>query len=1159
MELPRFVVLKSIYNRKYLHYVKEDVQMHGFLQFSGDEVVSPYAKYEVEMAKSGRGLVNIRCCYNNKYWVRWSQKDNWIVAEADEPQEDISKWSCTLFDPIYVDAMEDRRCVRFRHVQLDHYTCLWRTGGVYDSCLFAGSNAPDGDQCDVCAITDWESLLILPKHVAFKGDNGKYLSTRMIHRYRYLQFASNDIGYRYLQFASDDIGDPTVGNEVFTTRDGSVRIKSNHFGKFWRASPSWILADSDDTSSNNSDTLFWPIKVDNRVVALRNLGNNNFCKRLSTEGKKNCLNAAISTISKEARLEVVELVLSRAIYNVNYRLRDARIYSQSVLTMANGTAINRSKEPSTVEVKLQYTQSRSKTWNTSVSLKLGIKTSIQTGVPLIAEGKIEIEGEFTGEYQWGQTDESSTGIETVYTVTVPPMTMVKVSLLATKGSCDVPFSYSQRDTLTNGDQITSTMDDGVYTGINCFNFKYENKPFKLEYPDESLISISGNPTTESSNAVEQSLIGAYLKPISVGPFGGHGGQEWDDGIYTTIRQLIITSGLLVDSIQIEYDENGSSKWSEKHGKSEGATKSVVKLDDPGEFLVSISGHYGKVSELLVIRSLKIESNKRTYGPFGVEEGEYFKFPSTSSKIRGFHGRSGLWLDSIGAYFKPIFVGPFGGLGGQEWDDGIYTTIRQLIITYGLLVDSIQIEFDENGSSKWSEKHGESEGGTKSVVKLDYPGEFLVSISGHYGKAPGEFLVSAISSASNITASINSIPMLNGTNFKTWHENLQIVLGVMDLDLALRVSSPAPLTDESSSDEKRDFERWEKSNRMCLMIIKKAIPEAFRGTISETIKTAKEFLEEIKNRFAKNEKSETSTLLANLISMRYKGNGNIREYIMEMSHLASKLRAHKLDLSEDLLVHLVLISLPTQFSQFKVSYNCQKETWSLNELISHCVQEEERLKQEKIKSAHLASTSKDKGKKRKKNKEAAEVPYQKKQHKEKNVDGCFFCGAVGHKKKQCTNYHAWRAKKGDGKKFEVEAIGIFRGYKFYDPNTRSIFETENARFFEDVEFDRGDKGRDFVFEEEYVDIPTTVIDIDQAPIPDIVQEADPNQNNIQEPPVPEEQTLPPLEPMPLRRSTRERRSAVPDDYIVFLQEHEFDIVKYSVFIHSDFLWFDLTKV
>ena len=76
-----------------------------------------------------------------------------------------------------------------------------------------------------------------------------------------------------------------------------------------------------------------------------------------------------------------------------------------------------------------------------------------------------------------------------------------------------------------------------------------------------------------------------------------------------------------------------------------------------------------------------------------------------------------------------------------------------------------------------------------------------------------------------------------------------------------------------------------------------------------------------------------------------------------------------------------------------------------------MQEEERLKQEKIESAHLTGTSKDKGKKRKKDKEVIEVPYQKKQHKEKRVDGCFFCGVVGHKKKQCTNYHAWRAKKG----------------------------------------------------------------------------------------------------------------------------------------------------
>ena len=93
-------------------------------------------------------------------------------------------------------------------------------------------------------------------------------------------------------------------------------------------------------------------------------------------------------------------------------------------------------------------------------------------------------------------------------------------------------------------------------------------------------------------------------------------------------------------------------------------------------------------------------------------------------------------------------------------------------------------------------------------------------------------------------------------------------------------------------------------------------------------------------------------------MRIKGKGNIRKYIMEMSNLVTRLRTLKLELSDDILVHLVLIFLPTQFSPFKISYNTQKEKWTLNELIAQCVQKEEILKQEKIESAHLTTTYHD---------------------------------------------------------------------------------------------------------------------------------------------------------------------------------------------------------
>lgn len=87
---------------------------------------------------------------------------------------------------------------------------------------------------------------------------------------------------------------------------------------------------------------------------------------------------------------------------------------------------------------------------------------------------------------------------------------------------------------------------------------------------------------------------------------------------------------------------------------------------------------------------------------------------------------------------------------------------------------------------------------------------------------------------------------------------------------------------------------------------------------------------------------------------------------------------------------------------------------------------------------------------------------------------------------------------------------------------------------------GHKVRDIVFEDEFVYVPATTINNDQAPIPNIVQNANPEyQDNVEELPVQKEeiihkvQTQQPQKNMPLKRSTRERRSAILDDYVVFL--------------------------
>ncbi|RVW88542.1 Retrovirus-related Pol polyprotein from transposon TNT 1-94 [Vitis vinifera] len=558
-------------------------------------------------------------------------------------------------------------------------------------------------------------------------------------------------------------------------------------------------------------------------------------------------------------------------------------------------------------------------------------------------------------------------------------------------------------------------------------------------------------------------------------------------------------------------------------------------------------------------------------------------------------------------------------------------------------------------------------------------------------------------ASSISANVNNIPVLNGTNFKKWKEHVIIVLGCMDLDYALRVDRPSDLTNASTTEQRSTMEKWERSNRMSLMIMKHSIPETIRGAIPEETQ-AKAFLDQIENRFAANEKVETNTILCKLVSMRYKEKENIREYIMEMSNLVTRLKALKLELSEDILVHLVLISLPTQFSPFKTSYNTQKEKWTLNELIAQCVQEEERLKQEKIESAHLASTSQGFGanKKRKRDNKGKQISVsdtskQKMQKKQDKKITCFFCKKTGHMKKTCTKYAAWREKKdtgatthisvtmqgclrsrmptdgeryiyvGNGNKVAVKAIGLFRlqldsgyvfknfkaevenqlskkikavkydrggeyygrydgsgeqrlrpftkylmecgivpqytmpgtpsqngvaerrnrtlkdmgcpakarpykpnekildsrtvscyfvgyskrsrGFKFYDPSSRSFFEIGNAKFIEDVELSGREPLRKVVFEEESVSILTTghghimfddtiqnvqsITEIQDTPEIPPAQVMEPIQ-------VHEEVTQEPQVQVPLRRSTRERRSTISDDYVVYLQEHEFDM-------------------
>ncbi|BBH07046.1 hypothetical protein Prudu_018854 [Prunus dulcis] len=259
------------------------------------------------------------------------------------------------------------------------------------------------------------------------------------------------------------------------------------------------------------------------------------------------------------------------------------------------------------------------------------------------------------------------------------------------------------------------------------------------------------------------------------------------------------------------------------------------------------------------------------------------------------------------------------------------------------------------------------------------------------------------------SAINSIESLTGSNFKKWKRDLEIVLGLLDHDLALREEKPE-VTANSNAEQKQKLEKCEKSNRICLLVMKKSMTETICGGITES-ENAKEFLEAIGLKFKESEKAETGTLMTKLATMKYDGVEDMRVYLLSMTEVASKLKALEIPIADPFLVHLALNSLPSQFAQLK----------SLNELISVCVQEEARMKKEKeVNTVHLTTNAPKRHYPKPNSSAAANKANTKANSPPKssnalavnktNVFKCYFCERTGHLKRECHKYKRWVEKK-----------------------------------------------------------------------------------------------------------------------------------------------------
>ncbi|RVW44256.1 Retrovirus-related Pol polyprotein from transposon TNT 1-94 [Vitis vinifera] len=350
-------------------------------------------------------------------------------------------------------------------------------------------------------------------------------------------------------------------------------------------------------------------------------------------------------------------------------------------------------------------------------------------------------------------------------------------------------------------------------------------------------------------------------------------------------------------------------------------------------------------------------------------------------------------------------------------------------------------------------------------------------------------------------------VFDGSNFSEWYERVQFSLGVLDLDLTLITDKPPKATDDSTPEQVEQSKAWAKSNRLGLMFMRMTIANNIKTSLPQT-KFTSEFLKSVEERFKRADKSLAGTLMAELTTMKYDGQKGIQQHILNMTKKAAKLKALGMSMDESFLGFLTtrkpkesekflyignrlkvevvavgekyFIIFIDDLSRYGYVYLMHEKSQAID-IFEMFITEVERQLDKNIK---IVRSDRD-GEYYGRYDESGQNPGPFAKFLEK----CGICA-------QYTMPAEARIYNPHEKKLDSRMIfGYFigypdksKGYRFYCPNhSVRIVETGNARFLENGEI----SGK-------------------------------------------------PPQSAPLRRSQRERRPAITDDYVVYLQESDFDI-------------------
>lgn len=132
---------------------------------------------------------------------------------------------------------------------------------------------------------------------------------------------------------------------------------------------------------------------------------------------------------------------------------------------------NSTSTAQTQDFSVTYQETSSTSWKISTSLKIGLKTQVKSGIPFLAEGKVEVSTELTQSVEWNKVTTQSKGVTIPLKINVLPAKCVIAKCTWHQSTLAVPYRAVGKVKFEGYPEKLPVYAEGIYEGVTTHDVR----------------------------------------------------------------------------------------------------------------------------------------------------------------------------------------------------------------------------------------------------------------------------------------------------------------------------------------------------------------------------------------------------------------------------------------------------------------------------------------------------------------------------------------------------------------------------------------------------------------------------------------------------------------------------------------------------------------